>query len=58
MFIKNTKNYKILIPNRHQLLLLAYDIFFQSHHSYKSCETRLSREAKRQLFFIALILKN
>jgi len=30
----------ILIPNKSQLLLLTYDILFQYHLSYKSCENR------------------
>jgi len=36
----------IFYPNRFQLLLLTYDIFFQSHHTYKSCETRLLHSTK------------
>ena len=31
----------IFYPNRYQLFLLTFDTLFQSHHTYKSCESRL-----------------
>jgi len=42
----STLFYYFLSPNKYQLILLTYDIFFQSHHTCKSFESRLLASTK------------